>query len=315
MIKLGIIGAGNMGKNHIRVAIENNDYFELVGFYDKSLKRRREISKQYNVKAFNDLDELLSQIEACVIAVPSSLHLEIGKKAAEYDLHVLMEKPLCLTSIDVKELSKCFKDKVLMVGHVERYNPAVTELAKIIKKEDVLAIEARRCSPYDKRIFDTSVIMDLMIHDADIILNALTNGKYKNLNAVGNRSFSSKDADYAVATMKIDDIVCSVTASRCTEEKIRTINVHTKRAYFIADLLNKTLKITHRTECKYDEYYSYKQDNVVETVYLPFIEPLREEQKEFYDSIVEKRKPRTDATSAVKTIEFLEKVERKVGLL
>lgn len=313
MIKLGIIGAGNMGKNHIRVALENNNYFELIGFYDKSSKCRKEVSKLYNVKAYDDLDELLSQIDACIIAVPSSFHLEMGLKAAQHNLHVLMEKPLCLNSKDAKELSKNFKNKILMVGHVERFNPVVAELSKILKKEDVIAIEARRCSPFDKRIFDTSVVMDLMIHDADIILNSLTNGNYKNLNAIGNHKFSKDNVDYVAATMQFDDVVCSIIASRSTEEKIRTINIHTKRAYFMADLLNKTLKITHRTECKYDEYYNYKQDNIVETVYLPFVEPLKSEQKEFYDSIINNKESLTNAVSAIKTIELLEKIEKKVG--
>ena len=314
MIKLGVVGAGNMGKNHIRVALSNNDYFEFVGFYDKSSKCRKEVSKTYNVEAFSKLDELFKKVDACIIAVPSSLHLEVGLLAAKYNLHVLMEKPLCLNSKDANILAKNFKNKVLMTGHVERYNPVVTALSNIIKKEEVIAIEARRCSPYDKRIFDTSVVMDLMIHDADIILNSLVNKDYTEVYALGNNKFSKENLDYVNAIIKFDDdITCSITSSRSTEEKIRTINVHTKRAYFIADLLNKTLKITHRTECKYDEFYNYKQDNLVETVFLPFLEPLKEEQKEFYYSIKEKREALTNAKDAIKTIELLEKIEKKAG--
>lgn len=314
MIKLGIIGAGNMGKNHIRVALENNNYFELVGFYDKSSKCRKEVGNLYNVKAFNKLEDLLEKIDACIIAVPSSMHLEIGLMASKYNLHVLMEKPLCLNSKDARELSKHFKDKTLMVGHVERYNPVITELSKIISKEEIIAVEARRCSPYDKRIFDTSVVMDLMIHDVDIILNSIVKRKYNEVYALGNHKFSKENLDYVNAIIKFDgDIRCAITASRSTEEKIRTINIHTKRAYFSADLLNKTLKITHRTECKYDEFYNYKQDNIVETVFLPFLEPLKEEQKEFYKSITEDKKALTNAEDSIKTIELLEKIEKKAG--
>lgn len=311
MIKLGVIGVGSMGKNHLRVALELSKYYELVGIYDASAETAEKMATMYNVKVFSNLDDLIKEVDACVVAAPSSLHKEIGMKLGKAKKHALIEKPICLNKKEAEELESTFKNSVLMIGHIERYNPVIMELSKILKKEEIIGIEARRCSPYDPRIFDASVVMDLMIHDIDIIINELCHNKIQKINVLGNNMLSPKKLDYVQSILKFDNnIVCSILASRSTEEKIREIDIHTKSKFITADLLQKKLILNTRTNIKMSDDQVYKQDSLQETIILPFIEPLKEEHMEFIKSINENRLPKTNGESSIRSLELAEKIEK-----
>lgn len=176
MIKVGIIGAGNMGKNHIRLTKEMHDIFDLCSVYDPDVKRLNDLLVT-DIAALSE-DELIDKCDAVIIAAPSSLHKRIALKAAKAGKHLLVEKPLALSAEDAKEVVDAYKgtDKVLMVGHVERFNSAVLELEKILENEEIVAVNIERCSSMDTRIQDTDVVYDLMIHDVDILLNAILPG-------------------------------------------------------------------------------------------------------------------------------------------
>jgi predicted dehydrogenase len=310
MIKLGFVGVGSMGKNHLRVAMELNKYFNVVGICDCDEKRSKEMSEIFGVDVYTDIEELLNCVDAIVIATPASTHYEIGLKAVKLGKHVLMEKPVCLSIEDAEKLKTALKSNVFMVSHVERFNPVVVELCKLIQKEEVVAIEMHRCSPYDKRIFDADVIEDLMIHDADILINELWPHEINEMTAFGNHMFSKKNYDYVEALIKFkDNVICSIVSSRSTQDKIRTINVHTKSGYYKADMLNRHLTITRRTKYTETENTQYKQDNVVETLVLPLSEPLKEEYITFYNCIVNKLTPKTNINSSINTLKFCKKIQ------
>ncbi len=313
MIKIGILGVGSMGKNHLRVVLELNNYYNVIGFYETDLKRRKEIEKMFNVTAYDSAEELIKDVDAIIIATPASSHYELGLLAAKHKKHILMEKPVCLEVKDAKDLIKKCKGLTCLVSHVERYNPSVCELPELLKGEEIVGIEIHRCSPYDPRIFDADVIEDLMIHDIDILMNEIKPGKIKKIEAYGNHRFSEKNADYVNAIIKFDnDIVCSIVSSRSTQDKIRTINIHTKDKYIACDMLNKKLTITKKTS--YIDYNNekYKQDSVVETVMLPNSEPLKVEYIDFYNCIVNKIEPKTNLKTATLSLELCNKVQSKM---
>ena len=144
-VKIGVIGVGNMGKNHVRLTREMNNEFEFVGVYDPNAERVAELG--LTEVCFPSEDALIEACDAIVIVAPSSLHKQMALKVAAAGKHLLVEKPLALSEADAREIVAAFEGtgKVLTVGHVERYNPVVLELEKIVKEEDVVAVHIERC--------------------------------------------------------------------------------------------------------------------------------------------------------------------------
>ncbi|MCI8699827.1 MAG: Gfo/Idh/MocA family oxidoreductase [Clostridia bacterium] len=313
MIKIGVIGTGHMGRNHLRVLKELNKDFELVGFSDKMEENIKFAEETYKIKYYKEIEELLNNVDAVIIAVPSSLHKEIGLMVAKHKVHALIEKPIALSEEDGKMLCEEFeKNNVrLMVGHVERYNSVVSELKKIIDNEEIIAIEARRCSPFDPRISDTNVIYDLMIHDIDIVFNYLNITPIENITSTAVNVMSNNRADYVQAVAQhTNGTISSLIASRVTEDKVRTIDIHTKKCFIRADLLNRTLTVSRKTTFDLNVGYvpTYKQENIIEKIMLPNVEPLRAEHLEFAKAIIEGRTPLTSGKDATKAVELAEKI-------
>lgn len=308
-VKIGVIGTGNMGKNHVRITNEESALFELVALHDANAETAYNMAETFGVHHTKSIEELLGMVEAVVIAAPSSLHTEIALMAAQRGVHALVEKPLALTVADAEKICIAFAkaEKVLMVGHVERYNPVMIELQKILKNEQVIAIDAHRCSPFDGRISDADVISDLMIHDIDLLCNGLVQERIVKLQAHGKNVASKRNLDYVQALVDFDGgIMGSITASRITEDKIRTVDVHTRTAYIHADLLTRTLQIARRTNYSLDTGYAptYRQENIIEKVMVPMFEPLKKELAIFADCIRNNRIPPTKGEDAVRSIDI-----------
>jgi predicted dehydrogenase len=311
MIKVGVIGVGSMGKNYIRNYLELNNLYDLIGFYDIDKKCAKEVSKKYNVKSFDSLDKLLNSVDAVSVVVPSSLHKKIGIQVAEKKVHALMEKPITLNVEDSKELIAAFKKNnlVLNVAHIERFNPVVVELLNRLKNEKVISIEARRYGPYDPRISDTNVIMDLMIHDLDLVLHKINTSGLKRIEAMGVHAKSNNKIDYCTAIIQHQDgVISTVVASRITQTKIRTINVHTENSYYIADLLNRNLEVYQKAVLKESgdkliQQLHYEKESINN------IEPLKAELIKFYEDINNGKSSVTgeDAMDAVKIANLIEK--------
>lgn len=288
-INVGVIGAGSMGKNHLRLYSELPQ-FNLVGYFDPS-DNSSQYASLYATTQFSTIDELLEKVDAVSVAAPSSLHKEIGLHVASKKKHALIEKPLALNYTDAKLLAEAFKDAgtILMVGQIERFNPVVSELAKILStEEDVVAINIQRCSPWNGRISDADVIQDLMIHDIDLLINLLDSSKVEKVSAFGRIVKSEKNQiDYAQAILQFSSgAISSLVASRITEDKIREIVIHTKDSLISANLLNQSLTITKRTNYT-DSHHSalYKQENITERVFVSPVEPLKQEIVTFADAI------------------------------
>jgi predicted dehydrogenase len=201
----------------------------------------------------------------------------------------------------------------LSVGHVERYNPAIIEMKKVLKDEHIIVIDVKRYSPFDPRISDTNVIFDLMIHDLDIVLNYLQPDPIGSLHANAVIVKSEKFSDYVqVSIQHKKGAISTICASRVTENKARTIDIHTKQAFIQADLLNKTLQVTRKTSFTLDVGYTptYKQENIVEKIILPNVEPLKAELIEFANAINENRDTLTNGKDATNALHYAELINR-----
>ncbi len=316
-IKIGVIGVGNMGKNHVRLLTEMKEDFDFQGVFD--LNKEHVLKTGYTGKIFDSAEELMSNVDAVVVAAPSFLHKELAFQAADYNLHLLMEKPLALSHEDANAVCQKYGQldkKILMVGHVERFNPVVQELGKILNDEEIIAVTIERCSPMDMRISDADVIYDLMIHDIDILLNAILPAEaIDELHAIGRTSYNEKNVDYVQAIFKFSNKVqASVISSRTTEDKIRKISIHCKDAFVDCDLLHKSILISRRTHYRLDTGYSpiYKQENVIERVFVPNIEPLRYELAYFAQCIETGKSDINNGESASRDLKILDQIRKLV---
>jgi len=315
-LKIGVIGTGHMGRNHVRNLVDEKR-FDLVGIYDSDKIQAAEIASQYNVKAFDTVEDLLDSVNAVVVAVPSSLHKEIGLMVAEKGVHALIEKPLATSSEDAIEIADAFKKQglKLQVGHIERFNAVITELNKILEGKQIFYLEAHRYSPFSGsgRIKDTSVIEDLMIHDIDIVCSLMDPEKVVDIRGNGER-IKSDAIDFSTCMLKFSSNAHAViNASRVSQNKERLLEIHTNDSIISADLLSKTLTITMNTDIMVESEHSgtYKQDAVVQKVFVPIIEPLRAELQSFYDAVVNNSDILVNGDVAIRAIKICEEVVDK----
>lgn len=314
ILKVGIIGIGNMGKNHVRIVRELNNMYDLVAVYDPDRDKIHKLDLDYCKT--DSIEELIKKSDAVIVAAPSSLHKEIALKVAEEKKHLLVEKPLALSRADAQMISDLYANigQELMVGHVERYNGAVLELEKILEDEEIIAVNMERCSSMDLRIADTDVLYDLMIHDIDILLHSIfPNKNVEKIKSFGKTVYNSEHIDYVQSIFKFDNgNIASIVSSRATENKIRKINVHCRKSFIEVDLLNKSINIYRKTRLVDTGIMptAYKQENMIEKVFVPNNEPLKIELTHFYRCIKGEVKCRTDGNSAVECLNILDEIER-----
>ncbi len=233
MIKTGVIGTGHLGKFHTKFFKENQKS-ELIGVFDLDGERAAEIAAEFETKSFQTVDELLENTEAVSIVTSTSSHYEIAKMALERGKHILIEKPITTTVDEANELIKIAKEKnlVLQVGHIERFNPAVVALDKMPLEPKF--IQTDRLAPFSPRATDVAVVLDLMIHDIDIILS-LIKSPIKNVSASG-VDVVSENIDIANARLEFENgAVANVTASRISMKKMRKMRIFQKDAYISID--------------------------------------------------------------------------------
>lgn len=316
ILKIGVIGTGHMGKNHVRNLAEEKR-FDFVGIYDVNAEQAKDVANIYNVDSFASMDELLDRVDAVVVAVPSSLHKEIALKVAEHGVHALVEKPLATTSDDAEAIVEAFNERKLKlaVGHIERFNPAFRELQKLVNPKDIFYVEACRYSPFSGsgRITDTSVVEDLMIHDIDLVCALMDSKEISSIHGRG-EAVRSGQTDFATCLMDFDGKAHAiVNASRISQNKERSITVHTAESCIRADLLTRSIEIYKSTNLIVDlkNDNTYKQDGVVQKVYVPIEEPLRAELVAFYNAVVYSEPIAADGNVAVRAIKICEEVSNR----
>lgn len=313
-LKMGVIGVGNMGRHHARILSLLKD-IELVGICDSNLARGIEIASQYRTHFYEKYEELLPHVDAVCIAVPTKLHHEVGVKCLQAGVHILIEKPIAASIVEAESLVNLAAETgcILQVGHIERFNPAFRELSKVIQTESILALEAHRLSPYSNRANDVSVVLDLMIHDIDLLLE-LSASAVVRLTASGSISNDSGNLDYVTANLGFaNGVVATLTASKITHRKIRRLSAHCKDSLIETNFLTNEILI-HRhqeTNLKGDgQKIYYQQDGITEKVYTSNVEPIHAEIEHFVNCIRGGERPSVGGEQALKALRLASLIEQ-----
>jgi predicted dehydrogenase len=241
MLKAGVLGAGHLGKIHLKLLQESSEY-ELVGFYDPIESNAMQVEKDFGYKFVESIDELIEMVDVIDIVTPTLNHFECAKKAIEKGKHIFIEKPITKTVEEAEILRDLVhQNKVRgQVGHVERFNPAFTAVSSMI--ENPMFIECHRLAEFNPRGTDVPVVLDLMIHDIDIILSVV-NSKVRNIHASG-VSVISDTPDIANARIEFENgCVANLTASRISMKNMRKSRFFQKDAYISVDFLEKKSEV------------------------------------------------------------------------
>ena len=312
LIDLAIVGAGSMGANHARVGMGLRDA-RISAVVDPDAERGGKLATTVGAAYYPDVAQLPATVDAAVVAVPTDLHVPVATELLAMGKHVLVEKPIARTTADARFLIGAARDaeRMLMVGHVERFNPAVVELASIVSEP--IHVEARRVSAFVGRIRE-GVVLDLMTHDLDIV-TALMNRPVVEVQASVSTLRSGME-DLGVALLRFEGgASATLTASRIGQDKIRRIEVTEPEAYYVADLLRQDLTIHRQTHPLYtEESRGYRQQSLIEIPYITTRgEPLFNELDHFVRCIIEGTEPLVSGESATATLELVHRVLAAAG--
>jgi len=241
MLKVGVVGCGHLGKIHTKLLSQSENY-ELIGIYDKDNEESIRVSDEFKCISFESFDSLLDSVDVVDIVAPTPFHFNYAKQAINKNKHVFIEKPVCTTSKESEELIKLgdLKNVKIQVGHVERFNPAFTKVESEISKP--MFIESHRLAKFNPRGTDVSVVLDLMIHDIDIILKTV-DSKVKDILSSG-VSVISETPDIANARIEFENgCVANLTASRVSLKNMRKTRFFQTGKYISVDFLNKESEI------------------------------------------------------------------------
>lgn len=246
MLKIGVVGAGHLGKIHIK-CIQQIEKYRLVGFYDSDPENAKLVSQEFNIAGFNSIDDLIEEVDVVDIVTPTLSHFECANSALRKFRHVFIEKPVVTTPAEALELIRIAEEAnvKVQVGHVERFNPAFVAAVPFITQP--LFIETHRLAQFNPRGTDVPVILDLMIHDLDIVLSVVKSGIHK-ISASG-VSVVSDTPDIANARIEFDNgCVANLTASRISMKNMRKSRIFQRDAYISVNFLDKKTEIIRMTE-------------------------------------------------------------------
>lgn len=285
MVKLGIIGLGHMGGYHASICSSLHPA-KLVAVADLDQKNLEKITRTDVIKSTN-YEDWLNLVDAVIIAVPTQFHYMVAKRCLLLGKHVLIEKPLTKTIKEAQELFEIAhaNNLALHVGHVERFNSAVSELKKIV--HEPYLIESQRVGPFSPRPQNDSVVLDLMIHDLDIILS-IVNSPIQSLNVIGNCIKTNLD-DIAVVQIKFENgVLANMISSRMSQIKKRTMSIHQKNCFIQLDFSTQDISIHSRMADSFkinSDQLHYKKQETVEHLLVYKDNPLKIEIENFINSI------------------------------
>ena len=274
-VNAGVIGAGHMGQYHMGAYSEINSV-NLVGVADIDESRAATVGEKHNVSHYTDYKQLLDSLDVVSIAVPTSAHFDVAKDCLEAGVHCLVEKPICDSLEKAEKLFEIAEKNnvVLHVGHVERFNGAVQQLSAVVC--DPILIESRRLGPYNSRIKD-GVVLDLMIHDIDIVMN-IVKSPVAELNVLGSSVFTDQEDVVNVQILFENGCLANIIASRATQEKIRTLAVTQEKEYIVLNYTNQDI-LVHRLASSQSELtrkeLQYRQESFIERIYVHRENPLK----------------------------------------
>lgn len=274
--KAGVVGVGHMGRYHAGVYRELPEV-DLVALADTDETRLSQMAEQFQTQALRDYRVMLDLVDVVSIAVPTAQHYQVAREFLEAGVHVLVEKPIAPSLEQAESLFQIAraKGRVLQIGHVERFNGAVQELHKIV--QDPLLIECRRMGPFQARVQEDGVILDLMIHDLDIVLS-LVNSPVKTCAAVGTSVYSDQEDIASVLLTFENGCMANLNASRATHDKVRTLAITQKDSYIFLDYADQDIHVHRRGASEHtltQEQLRYRQEAFIERIFVHKDNPLK----------------------------------------
>lgn len=334
-IKVAVLGVGALGQHHARIysELQKAGKIQFIGLYDANPERAKEIAKEHDIPVLSSPEAVLNSAEAVSIVTPTTTHFELASQALENGLHVLVEKPMTEDSSQAAQLVQLAQDKncVLQVGHVERFNPVFDYLQSVATEPRF--IETHRLSPYPKRSMDIGVVLDLMIHDLDIVL-AFVNSPIKEVDGVGVPVLSESE-DIANARIKFENgCVANLTASRVSPERMRKIRVfsggestsyvsldYQKQEGYIYRIAAKGAeksslwqKLLHAKDTAIVSEFAGKKV-VREPVPIEKEEPLKLELQHFIQCVSQKQTPKVSGEAGRQALEVALEITRQIQQL
>lgn len=299
-LRVGVVGVGHIGKNHARLYAELPTA-EFSAIYDTDAARALEIGGRFDVHCAKSLDDFSERVDAASIATPTSTHFEIAQELLKRGKHLLVEKPIAENTAHAGELAELARSRqlVLQVGHVERFNPVLSALEKRLTNPRF--IEAHRLSPYPNRSTDIGVVLDLMIHDLEIILH-LVRSPVQTIDAVG-VPVLSRGEDIANARVRFENgCVANITSSRISPEQMRKIRVFQENAYLSLDYQNQSGEMYRRTA----------EGLTREEVEIEREEPLKRQLASFVDCAATGRAPKVSGFQAAAALELAVEITKRI---
>jgi predicted dehydrogenase len=283
-IRIAVIGTGHLGSFHAKVYsnIAKKSGIELIGVCDKNKKAAKEVGKRYNVPYYTNYHELLDKVDAVSIVVPTTLHHEVARDFLKAGIHVLVEKPMAKTLEEADELIQLAEDKdlILQVGHIERFNSAVRAIEPLMLKPKFIECQRLGSIKRKKRIKDVGVVLDLMIHDIDIILG-LVNSTVKEIEAVGISTVSDHEDLANVRLTFHNNVIADITASRVTKEETRKIRIFQEQSYILLDFQHQEAFLFLKSDEELDK----------QRIRIRKKDALKVELKSFIDCVRKNKKP------------------------
>lgn len=321
-IKVAVIGAGMMGKNHMKTYKSLNGV-ELIGVYDIFPEAAKAAAETFGIRAFSSMEEVAENVEAVSVVTTSVTHADVGEFFLNKGIHCMMEKPLACTEEECQRLiSAAAKNNVvLLVGHIERFNPAVEQMGKLLSDTSkIRSLTAQRMSAASGRITDVDVSMDLMIHDVEVI-QSLVKSPVVNIQAASVKTKESPmGKDYITALLEFENgATANITASRITQARVRTLTVTTDTNYIDMDFINQSINVHSQGRMPYvnpeniPEWMNYGLKGSVEQLFIPTNQPLSAELNHFLSCVRGEATPRISGQNALDALRVIWKIQEKLG--
>ena len=319
--KIGVVGAGHLGKHHIK-HLSNHKGVDFVGVFDTNEDSLKNICDEFSVKPLQSLEELISLCEAVNIVTPTNTHFDIARKFLNQKKDVFIEKPLtntveeALSLINLAKTNEC----IVQVGHIERFNPTINKLKELVDNPHYIEIE--RLAPFQARGTEVPVVLDLMVHDIDLILE-MVNSPLESIQASGAKMMSNS-IDLAHAHIKFQNgVVANLKSSRIAQNYVRKIRTYQKNFYSITDLMIPQIELYglkhHNAFSKELKSQEFETNTGLKTLYYEKFVPenkdaLLEEINDFIHCINTRSKPNVDGQAGANALEIALKIENEIFL-
>lgn len=323
MLKIGVLGAGHLGKIHIRLIKELSEVFELVGFYDPSDENAKAVEEQFGISRYESMEALIDAVDCLDIVTPTIAHYECASLAIRKTKHVFIEKPVTETVEEAKSLMSLAHEAgvKVQVGHVERFNPAFIAAVPYFNRP--MFIETHRLAQFNPRGTDVPVVLDLMIHDLDIILSVVKSG-VKRISASG-VAVVSDSPDIANARIEFDNgCVANLTSSRISMKNMRKSRFFQKDAYISVDFLTKELEVVRMETLSeepspFDVVFDMGNGKPVKKVYfdkpqLEEMNAIKEELSTFAQAITQNTRPIVSLEDGYLALDIAHQILEKLKL-